>query len=137
MLRGQAPVKGILRQLAFDCRILRKVTDVGYRYRMTGSYSMLMRSVHGSRSAAGLASAVLGASLAVAGVMEAAVVEICSFALRTVSSIDPAVTGDVSPAGATLSSGGAISRASTGKSCACCSAHFAASPFKGLLVLYS
>src|ERR1700740_1394157 len=57
--------------------------------RMRGSYSMLMRSVQGSGSAAGWASAVLGASLAVAGLMEAAV-EICSLALRTVSSLDAA-----------------------------------------------
>src|SRR5579862_8762952 len=36
-----------------------------------------------------------------------------------------------------LSSGGARSRVSTGKRWACCSAHFAARPFSGLLVLYS
>src|SRR6266404_1324399 len=75
--------------------------------RMRGSYSMLMRSVQGSGSAAGWASPVLGASLALAGVIEAAVVEICSLALRTVPSIDAAAMGDVSPAGATFSSGGA------------------------------
>src|SRR5258706_11989848 len=134
MLRGQTPDKGILRQLALDCRILRKVTDDVAR---RGSYSMLMRSVQGSESAAGFASEVLGASLAFAGVIEPAAVEICSPALRIASSIDAAATGDVSPAGATFSSGGAMSRVSTGKSCACCSAHFAARPFKGLFVLYS
>src|SRR6266446_5718585 len=46
-------------------------------------------------------------------------------------------TGAASAGVAAFSSGGAISRGSTGKNCACCSAHFAASPFKGLFVLYS
>ena len=83
MLRGQAPAKGILRQLAFDCRILRKVTDVGYRYRMTGSYSMLMRSVHGSESPDRFASMVLDASLAVVDEVEVAVLAVTSLEVRS------------------------------------------------------
>src|SRR5882724_5802702 len=140
---GYAPGKGILRQLAFDCRILRKlqmsVTDIVAR---RDSYSMLMRSVQGSGSAVGFASSFLGPSVdAAAGVevarVEGAAGELTPPVSRAVTSIDAVPTGDVSPAGATFFSGGAMSRASTGKSCTCCSAHFAASPFKGLFVLYS
>jgi hypothetical protein len=78
MLRGQAPAKGILRQLAFDCRILRKVTKVGYKCRSRGSYSMLMRSVHGSESPDRFASRVLGKSLAVVDEVELAVLGVAS-----------------------------------------------------------
>jgi hypothetical protein len=53
------------------------------------------------------------------------------------STADVNGTGAASAGVAAFSSGGAISRGSTGKNRACCSAHFAASPFKGLLVLYS
>jgi hypothetical protein len=52
MRREYTPGKGILRQLSFDCRILRKVTDVVAR---RGSYSMLMRSGHRSGGASGFA----------------------------------------------------------------------------------
>src|SRR6185369_13341116 len=53
---------------------------------------------------------------------------------ETWASAELAVAGDVAASIFGFSRGGAISRASTGKRCACCSDHLAARPFSGLLV---
>src|SRR5438445_7709998 len=88
--------------------------------------SMVIRSAQGSGDAEAFASRFCDDSA-----------ELVPLPVLDASTAGANGTGAASAGVAAFSSGGAISRGSTGKNRACCSAHFAASPFKGLFVLYS
>src|SRR5690348_7422119 len=96
-------------------------------------YSMEMRSAHGSAGGpvvvAWLAKGGVDCSDVGAGELRAAEVGAAEGLGATMGGAAASVFD--------FSSGGAMSRASTGKRCACCSDHLAARPFSGLFVLYS
>ena len=126
MHRSYAPAREILRQLAAECRAGLSAN------KLTFVYSMEMRSAHGSAGGpvvlARLAKGGVDGSGGGAGELRADEAW-ASEGLVATGGAGTSVFGD--------SSGGAMSRASTGKRCACCSDHLAARPFSGLLVLYS
>src|SRR5262245_46379920 len=126
MHRGYAPGREILRQLAWECRKLAGPLASGL------TYSMEMRSAQGSAAGSpGLTAlfAEVGGPAGAGASVFSATAALSGGALCEGEAVDDGVRG--------LSNGGAISRASTGKSCACCSDHLAARPFSGLFVLYS
>src|SRR5437773_4030228 len=132
MHRRDTPGREILRQVAFECRI----PQGGACLQPLASYdstlvSMVIRSAQGSGDAEPFASRFCNDS---DGGSRA---DLVPFPVLDASTAGANGTGAASAGVAAFSSGGAISRGSTGKNCACCSAHFAASPFKGLFVLYS
>src|SRR5215468_12108519 len=101
--------------------------------RLKFAYSMEMRSAHGSVGgpvgAAWLAEGGVDCSDVGAGKLRAAE--------GGASEVLGATVGGAAAPAFDVSNGGAMSRGSTGKRCACCSDHLAARPFSGLFVLYS